>query len=172
MVYKYSSYIYSSIVGIGLLLGSINGVQATATYTSNVDSTINKQQSPAKKSRITDNSFNKFDNLHFGFKPFSPVTGNQKLAGNDSEKLLSNVKVFPNQISDQINLSFKLNKDSNVSIKVMDALGNEVTTLLVQRLSAGEQTNSFNIGSKLNQGFYFIRVVAGTETIVKRIEVL
>ncbi|MFC6098712.1 T9SS type A sorting domain-containing protein [Olivibacter domesticus] len=171
MVYKYSSYIYSSIVGIGLLLCSMSDVQAT--YTSKMDSTTNKQQqSPPKKSRITDNGFNKFDNLHFGFKPFSPVAGSQKIAGSENEKLLSNVKVFPNQISDQINLSFKLNKDSNVSIKVMDALGNEVTTLLAQRLSAGEQTNSFTIGNKLNQGFYFIRVVAGTETIVKRIEVL
>lgn len=171
MVYKYSSYIYSSILSISLLLGSVD-TQAASTYAPKMDSTTSNQQAPTKKSRIKDNGSIQFSNLHFGFKPFSPVTGTQKPTGGDNEKLLSNVKVFPNQISDQINLSFKLNKDTNVSIKVMDALGNEVTTLFSQRVAAGEQTNSFNIANKLNQGFYFIRVVAGTETIVKRIEVL
>ncbi|MEH6308178.1 T9SS type A sorting domain-containing protein [Olivibacter sp. CPCC 100613] len=145
---------------------------AAAYHNLEMDSASRKQQTPMQKSRISDHKTYKTSDLHFGFKPFSPLMGAQKVEGTENEKVLSNVKVFPNQISDQLSLSFKLNKDSNVSIKVMDALGNEVTTLLSQRLSAGEQNNTFNLGNKLNQGFYFIRVVAGAETIVKRIEVL
>lgn len=90
----------------------------------------------------------------------------------ENEKLLSNVKVFPNPIADQINLSFRLGNQSSVSIKVMDALGNEVMTLLSQELDAGTQNHSFDTNGKLTNGFYFIRVSAGTETVVKRISVL
>ncbi len=90
----------------------------------------------------------------------------------DNDKLISGVKVFPNPVSDQINLTFNLGKDNQVSIKVMDALGNEITTLLSQRLSAGEQNHTFSIQNKLNSGYYFIRVVAGTETVIKRISVV
>lgn len=170
MAYKYTSIVYLLFLTVSFTL--LKTEVLAYAYTTSSDSTINKKRDETKKSRITDSKTYKVNDLHFGFKPFSPVSGMQKLASNENDKLLSNVKVFPTQISDQVNLSFKLNKDSNVSIKIMDALGNEVTTLLSQRLSAGEQNSSFNVGSKLNQGFYFIRVVAGTETIVKRIEVL
>lgn len=170
MAYKYFYSIFFIILSVVFTLTKVD-VYAEK-HTLEMDSAASKQQTPSQKSRISDHKTYKTNDLQFGFKPFSPVTGMQKVAGAENEKLLSNVKVFPNQISDQLSLSFKLNKDSNVSIKVMDALGNEVTTLLSQRLNAGEQTNTFNLGNKLNQGFYFIRVVAGTETIVKRIEVL
>ncbi|MDX3914254.1 MULTISPECIES: T9SS type A sorting domain-containing protein [Olivibacter] len=171
MAYKYFSILYLFILSVVFTLAKID-THAAASLSLEMDSASRKQQTPMQKSRISDHKAYKVSDLHFGFKPFSPLMGAQKMEGTENEKLLSNVKVFPNQISDQLSLSFKLNKDSNVSIKVMDALGNEVTTLLSQRLSAGEQSNTFNLGSKLNQGFYFIRVVAGTETIVKRIEVL
>jgi hypothetical protein len=55
----------------------------------------------------------------------------------------------------------------------MDILGNEITTLLSQRLSAGEQSNSFPISSSLSSGYYFIRfMVAGGQPVIKRISVL
>lgn len=88
------------------------------------------------------------------------------------DKLISNVKIFPNPVADQINLSFLLDKQSEVSIKVMDALGNEVMTLLSQELDAGNQSHVFETHNKLSKGYYFIRVAAGAETVVKRISVL
>ncbi len=102
------------------------------------------------------------------FKNFFPFRGNHV----DNDKLLSNVKVFPNPVAESINLSFRLGKQSSVSIKVMDALGNEVMTLLHQDLDEGNQSHAFETNNKLTNGFYFIRVSAGTETVVKRISVL
>ncbi|MXV52580.1 T9SS type A sorting domain-containing protein [Pedobacter sp. HMF7647] len=113
------------------------------------------------------------------FTPFNPFnTKTSTLPGatpknpqQDNDKILSNVKVFPNPVTDQINLSYHVTKESNVTIKIMDVLGNEVATLLSERTSSGEQLNTFNISSKLNSGFYFIRLMVGNETIVKRISV-
>lgn len=90
----------------------------------------------------------------------------------ESQKPLDNVKVFPNPVSNQINLSYTLNKEYMVTIKILDVLGNEVTTLLSQKVGAGDQTNSFSLGSKINSGLYFVRVVAGSESVIKRISIL
>ena len=102
----------------------------------------------------------------------STVSVNNLKKDDDGEKVLNNVKVYPNPVADQINLTYNVNKDSNVIIKIMDLLGNEVITLFNQRISAGEQTNSFSLSSRLNSGFYFIRMIVGTETVIKRISVL
>jgi hypothetical protein len=131
--------------------------------------------------KITDTRLNKPAYLKNGvmvnFVPFK-----DKLFGNtptvrppqsgDKDKILNNVKVYPNPVSDQLNLSYYISKDANVTVKIMDVLGNEVTTLLAERLSAGDQSNSFSITSRLSSGFYFIRVSVGTEIITKRISVL
>lgn len=104
------------------------------------------------------------------FSPFRQIFPSK--TNRVQEKLISNVKVFPNPIVDQINLSFRLDKQAEVSIKVMDALGNEVMTLLNQELDSGNQSHVFETHNKLSKGYYFIRVAAGTETVVKRISVL
>lgn len=136
----------------------------------------------SKSTKITDTRKNKpvFLQRSVGINvvPFKPVptktfgTTSAKDLVLDPDKLVSNLKVYPNPVSEQLNLSYIVTKDSNVTIKIMDVLGNEVTTLLSQRLSAGAQNNSFNISSKVNAGFYFIRLIVGSETIVKRISVL
>ncbi|WP_312187569.1 T9SS type A sorting domain-containing protein [Sphingobacterium sp.] len=102
------------------------------------------------------------------------VDGNEAFGDNnvkDTEKLINNVKVFYNPIAEQINLSFKLAKSSSVSIKVMDALGNEILQLMNGNLDSGIQNLAFEHGGKLTTGFYFVRVVAGSETVVKRFSV-
>jgi hypothetical protein len=88
------------------------------------------------------------------------------------DKILVVTKVFPNPVDDQINLTYRLDRESMVSIKIMDLLGNEVVTLSNERSPAGEQTKTFIIPNRLNSGIYFLRIVAGPETIVKRISVL
>lgn len=103
-------------------------------------------------------------------KENTPATQN-KTNGLSDDKVLSNVKVYPNPVSDQINVTYHLNKEVMMTIKVMDFLGNEVATLLSRKTSTGDQNNSFNISSKLNSGLYFIRFIAGNETVVKRISV-
>lgn len=142
-------------------------------------------------SKITDNRPDRPRNeLKINIIPFKPIntrtaqaspassgassagaSASQKNAAPDY-KALSNVKVYPNPIEDQINISYTLSKDANVTIKIMDVLGNEIATLLSQRLPAGEQNHSFSITSRLNSGYYFIRLIAGNEIVIKRISVL
>lgn len=131
-------------------------------------------------SKITDTrkekpSFLK-SNVKVTIVPFKPSaikvssTSSRNVATNDG-KLLSNVKVYPNPISEQLNVNYTLNKEATMTIKMMDFLGNEVATLLSRKLSAGEQNASFSISNELKRGLYFIRFIAGNETVIKRISV-
>jgi hypothetical protein len=55
----------------------------------------------------------------------------------------------------------------------MDVLGNNVATLLSERVESGEQKFvRFLSSNKLTSGFYFLRVTVGTESIIKRITIL
>jgi len=101
-------------------------------------------------------------------QPFRSSSGNNI----QSDKLLSNVKVLPNPSGETLSVSFRLGKRAEVSIKIMDALGNELTTLFNQTLDSGIQNHSLEIQQKLSPGFYFVRVSTGSETVVKRISIL
>ena len=109
----------------------------------------------------------------FGFIPYNTfLIGPNKPAVNKQEKILTVLKVYPNPVDDQINITLKLERETILTIKIMDLLGNEVITLSNERYPSGESTKSFSIPNRLNSGIYFLRIVAGGETSVKRISVL
>lgn len=104
-------------------------------------------------------------------KPTNSTTQSPKPSA-INEKVLSNVKVYPNPASDELNVSFHVSKDAIMTVKMMDFLGNDVGTLGTQRITEGDQTTSFNISSRFNSGLYFIRFIVGNETVIKRISIL
>ncbi len=134
------------------------------------DTRKNKPSSQSSRIKLDFIPFKPFNLKDFGSTSASAATVKQAKVIDD--KVLNNVKVYPNPVEDEINLSYHISKDSNITIKIMDVLGNEISTLFSQKTSAGDQSNSFNISSRLKSGFYFIRLVAGQETVIKRISVL
>ena len=114
------------------------------------------------------------NSLHLAMPPLRPAaTSSQKLSVvKPDDKLLEDVQVFPNPVTDQVNIKYQLSRNAIVTVKVMDVLGNDLITLVSQRVESGEQTFSYPLANKLHQGFYFIRVVAGTESVIKRFSVL
>ncbi|MBS1519970.1 MAG: T9SS type A sorting domain-containing protein [Bacteroidetes bacterium] len=122
---------------------------------------------------VTKSSYPK-SGLHLALPPLKPaVTSTAKInVTRTDDKLLTDVQVYPNPVTDQINIKYVLSRNALVTVKVMDVLGNEVITLVSQRIGSGEQSFTYPISNKLSRGFYFIRVVAGTESVIKRISVL
>ena len=88
------------------------------------------------------------------------------------EKILSGVQVYPNPVTDKININYSLSRNANVNIKLMDVLGNEVAVLFSQRVEPGKWNYATNLGNKYQSGFYFVRVIVGTESVIKRISIL
>ena len=112
--------------------------------------------------------------LHLTLPPLKPAAVSvQKVnVARPDEKLITDVQVYPNPITDQINVKCSVSRTALVTVKVVDVLGNDLITLASQRISSGEQNFSYPLNNKLQRGFYFVRVVAGTESVIKRISVL
>ncbi|TCD07078.1 T9SS type A sorting domain-containing protein [Pedobacter frigidisoli] len=106
------------------------------------------------------------------FNTYSNTTKNNNVTA-AKDKLLTIVKIYPNPVEQQLNIILSIGKDNTqTTIKIIDLLGNEVVTLLNERLNAGEQTKTFTMPSRVNAGIYFLRVIAGSESQVKRLSVL
>src|SRR5690606_6231037 len=107
-------------VSILAFTGSASAVQrsAAATDTTRVaQANIEAQSKALSLSDSEKRAQRSFFSSIRNFLPFRFANNNAI----DNGKLLSNVKVFPNPIVDQISLSYRLSKQSSVSIKVMDA---------------------------------------------------
>lgn len=93
----------------------------------------------------------------------------------EAEKIISNFKVFPNPLyvnSQNLKISYNIKKNALVTVKMLDVLGNEVSTLFTERMGAGDKTSEFNISSKVSGGFYFIRLSANSDHVTKKISVV
>ena len=105
------------------------------------------------------------------FNTSSTVPKNTTVVAKD--KLLSILKIYPNPVEDQLNIILSIGKDgTQTTNKIIDLLGNEVATLLNERLNAGEHNKNFVVPNRINPGIYYLRVIAGSESQVKRISVL
>lgn len=125
------------------------------------------------KGKATKNSYLK-NGLHLVLPPLKPaVTSSVKVSvSRPEDKLLNDVQLYPNPVTDQINLKYTISRNTNVTIKIMDVLGNDITTMFSSRVDSGDHNINYPINNKLTRGFYFVRVVAGTESVIKRISVL
>ena len=70
---------------------------------------------------------------------------------------------YPNPFNPTTNISFSIPKQSYVSLKVYNAIGEEVSNLVNQELSAGKYVVDFN-ASKLSSGIYFYTIRTGDFT--------
>jgi subtilisin-like proprotein convertase family protein len=74
---------------------------------------------------------------------------------------------YPNPFNPTTNINYQIPKSNLVTLKVYDVLGKEVTTLVNEKLNAGEYLAIFN-GIGLPSGVYFYKLVAGEFTDIKR----
>ncbi|MDD5362883.1 MAG: YCF48-related protein [Ignavibacteria bacterium] len=74
---------------------------------------------------------------------------------------------YPNPFNPTTNISYDIPKDGFVSLKIYDATGREIKTLVNGFINAGRYVMGFNGGS-LSSGVYFYRIIAGNYIETKR----
>lgn len=108
--------------------------------------------------------------IAFQWPSYSQTTPDHKKNASHTS-LQNSIKITPDFNDEKIEISFILDKQSYVNIKITDILGNEPFSLLNERLSTGEFKRNFNIPIKLAKGMCFIKVYTGDELVIKRISV-
>lgn len=78
---------------------------------------------------------------------------------------------YPNPFNPATTIKFQVPKTGFVSLKVFDALGKEVQTLIDQNVSAGFYETKFN-AENLSSGIYFYKLVTDKFTDVKKMVVV
>ncbi len=94
----------------------------------------------------------------------SPVSNEEEGSTPEQFTLEQN---YPNPFNPSTNISFNLPQASEVSLKVYNMLGQEVATLVNDRLAAGAQTVAFD-ASNLASGMYIYRLSAAGFTKTKK----
>jgi Secretion system C-terminal sorting domain len=74
---------------------------------------------------------------------------------------------YPNPFNPTTVIEYTIPKDSHVTLKIYDVLGQEVETLVNEDQNVGRYEVQFN-GSRLASGVYFYRLVAGNHVITKK----
>jgi hypothetical protein len=74
---------------------------------------------------------------------------------------------YPNPFNPSTVISYQLPKDSKVSLKVFNMLGQEVMTLVNANMEAGTHTVTFDAG-KLSSGVYLYKLDAGSFSVSKK----
>ncbi len=78
---------------------------------------------------------------------------------------------FPNPFNPSTVIRFSIPETSNVTLKIYDVLGNEVSTLVNDNFNAGQYDISFN-ASRLASGVYFYTINAGSFTQTRKMMLL
>ncbi|MCX6159101.1 MAG: T9SS type A sorting domain-containing protein [Ignavibacteriae bacterium] len=74
---------------------------------------------------------------------------------------------YPNPFNSVTKIKFNVAIFGDIKVKIYDALGREVQTLVNESLEPGTYETSFD-GSMLNSGVYFYRIIAGEFTETKK----
>jgi hypothetical protein len=78
---------------------------------------------------------------------------------------------YPNPFNPSTTIKFSIPQSSNVSLKIFNTLGQEVSTLINQNMESGLHTINFD-ASQLNSGIYFYRLEAGSYSEVKKMTLI
>jgi hypothetical protein len=81
------------------------------------------------------------------------------------------IQNYPNPFNPATNLEFVLPESEFVSLKIYDALGKEIETLVNESRSAGKYTVKFD-GYGLQSGVYFYKIEAGSFVQIKKMILL
>ncbi len=78
---------------------------------------------------------------------------------------------YPNPFNPSTTIKFSIPQSSNVTLKIFNTLGQEVSTLTNQNMESGVHTINFD-ASQLNSGIYFYKLVAGSYSEVKKMTLI
>ncbi len=89
---------------------------------------------------------------------------------NESTNNLLSFNLFPNPAQNDVKIGFSLNEATDVSVKMFNVLGQEVSVLTPSSSFAqGNYNLSYNLPATLSNGTYFVVVSANDKNLTKKL---
>jgi len=99
----------------------------------------------------------------------STLTIPENTNGIDDPIIISELKVFPNPMNNQFELSYYLQKPERVIVNLLDAKGSRVISLFDGNQNGGAQKFSLNLDEKISSGIYLLQLNAGEQMMMKKV---
>ncbi|MDD5570153.1 MAG: PKD domain-containing protein [Bacteroidales bacterium] len=87
---------------------------------------------------------------------------------NEKISFAENISIYPNPFNDNLNIGFNLIKPANITIRVLNLLGQELFVVINEKRNKGQQTIILN-SNNLREGTYYLQIQTDEESIVKEI---
>jgi thiol-disulfide isomerase/thioredoxin len=87
---------------------------------------------------------------------------------NETNATVSSMEVFPNPASENVQLNYELTKNSDVTLNLVNTLGQSVRTIAMGEIAAGKQTATVPVAD-LKAGVYFIQLTTAEGVISRRV---
>ncbi len=127
---------------------------------SNIPDQVYTNISANKMIKITEGQTN-YDILH-GPVSTKPLTTN-----------LKQVNIFPNPVQDQLNIELELTKKENVTIQILNGLGQVIKQFPTQQLTAGTHQLRWDVttgnGTRVSTGLYYVVIQTETGRLIEKI---
>ena len=88
----------------------------------------------------------------------------------DNSSLKSNLNVYPNPASTNLNVQFAMDTDSDVIVNMYNILGNTVKSVSLGNLSSDLYTENIDV-TDLSSGLYILSVQSGSSTMTKKVHI-
>jgi hypothetical protein len=95
--------------------------------------------------------------------------GNTALGINDGT-LETSLNIFPNPASNSATVQFALSTEENVSVNVLNAVGQSLMQQELGTLAARAHNHTLDVTS-LSNGLYFVEIKAGNSTVTRKFSV-
>ncbi|MES2284173.1 MAG: T9SS type A sorting domain-containing protein [Bacteroidota bacterium] len=92
------------------------------------------------------------------------------VVGIEENEMLNNVRVYPNPITNTAVVDFSITESNNVSITLVNALGQLEFSKDLGKMNAGVQNYSLDATS-ISNGLYFLNIKIGDNTITKKVAI-
>jgi len=83
--------------------------------------------------------------------------------------LKQNIEAYPNPFNSNTYVSYSLQKEATVSIKLCNSIGQEISTLLSESQKTIGEHKLFINGEQLNAGIYFCKISIDSESSYTKI---
>jgi hypothetical protein len=90
-------------------------------------------------------------------------------SGLKENDLNAEIKIFPNPVSNKINVSYVLEKQSVVKIQLHDISGRKLEEWVSEDQSQGTYNKTFLLSNNYSKGIYFLSFTKNGETFLKKI---